>query len=348
MTDREYVKKTIIYTLIILVLISVTVIIIDPFIRYHKPFFSLAAVETDERSAVIGLARNMDYEVALLGSSMSENFVDSWFEDGHFGDSCVKLPLQGAHQSDYLPVFDEMVKNKKLKSIVFSLDNYLFEDNKEMDPLTIPEYFIKEPGIEDIYYLLNKSVVFNYLPRFLILNETEGHSDDNAYVWADRYQYSKYIARADYMATRRLEPLPEKEYDYYFERIDTLIGDLSKYIEERPDVTFYMYAPPYSILFWDVVSLGGNLTAEICGLSRLYEGLLKYPNVRIFYFQDDYEIICDLDHYRDYSHYDQGVNYRMYEAMKNGDHEVTMDTYYDTLLDMYNFAVEYDYESCFH
>ncbi|MCR5106555.1 MAG: hypothetical protein K6B28_00170 [Lachnospiraceae bacterium] len=348
MSDKQFTFKTILYTLILMVIIMITVIVIDPFIRYHKPFFGLAAVESEERSAAIGLARNMDYDTVLMGSSMSENFIDSWFEDGHFGESCVKIPLQGGHMDDYIPVLDEITQHEELKNVVFCLDNYLFNDDNGLYPPTIPDHFISKPGITDIYYLLNKSVVFYYLPKYLILNSMEGYSDDNAYVWANRYEFSKYIARADYMATRRLSALPESEYDYYFDNIDVLLEELEKYIEAREDVTFYFYAPPYSILFWDVTRLEGKLTAEICGLGKLYEELLKHPNVRLFYFQNDYDLITDLDHYRDYSHYDQGINRAMYEAMKNGDFELTTDTYYDTLLEMYYYALEYDYESCFH
>ena len=348
MNDRTFVFRTIIYTGVILLFLAGLVIVIDPFVRYHKPWFGLAAVETEERSAVIGLARNMDYDTALVGSSMSENFVDSWFEDGVFGKECLKVPLQGAYMQDYLPLLDELTDRKELRNLVFSLDNYLIDKEGSEDSISIPEYFIKKPSITDIYYLLNKSTLLVYIPMYLIRNGLEGRSDDNAYVWADRYAYSKYIARADYIATRKLVPEAEKVYDRLFEKTDMLISDIVPYIEKRPDVTFYLYAPPYSILFWDVCVRDGSLTAEICALSRLYEKLLSYDNVRLFYFQNNYGLITNLDHYRDYSHYDQGVNRFMYEAMRDGEWELTKETYYDTLLEMFYFARDYNYEQCFH
>ncbi len=348
MDSRKFTLRTITYTGVILIILAVSVCIIDPFVRYHKPWFGLAAVETEERSAVIGLARNMDYDTALVGSSMSENFVDSWFEDGVFGEKCLKAPLQGAFMGDYLPLLDELTDRKELKNLVFGLDNYLIDKEGATDSLSIPDYFIKQPSITDIYYLLNKSTLLVYIPVFFIRNSLEGRSDDNAYVWADRYTYSKYNARADYMTTRRLVAEPEKEFDRLFEKTDMLIADLTKYIEKRPDVTFYFYAPPYSILFWDVCVLDGSLTSEICALERLYSKLLSYDNVRLFYFQNNYEVITNLDHYRDYSHYEQAVNRMMYESMRDGKWELTKDNYYDTLLDMFYFARDYDYEQCFH
>ena len=97
MDAKKFIKKTIAYTLLVLAAIAALVIIIDPFTRYHAPWFGLAPVETDERTTAIGLARNLDYDTALVGSSMSENFNYKWFEDGIIGNKCVKIALQGAH-----------------------------------------------------------------------------------------------------------------------------------------------------------------------------------------------------------------------------------------------------------
>ena len=348
MDSKKYAVKTIAYTLIVLALIAVVIFITDPFVRYHKPLFGLAAAETDERSQVLGLARNLDYDTALIGSSMSENFRHSWFEDGIIAGKCVKLSLQGAHFSDYEPVFNEVLKKDSVKKIYFSLDNYLVEHEPSEHEKTIPDYLEGNPSANDVYYLLNKSVLIDYLPRFIINNVREGYSDDNAYSWDKYYTFDKYAARASYVGVRLLARRDEKPFDAFFPQCDELLNNLIPYIENNPDVEFNFYAAPYSILFWDDCLLEGNLTAEICGLEKLYNRLLDYDNVRIFYFQNDYELITDLDHYRDYSHFDKATSYYLYECMRDGNYEVTKATYYDTLLDMYNFALEYDYESCFH
>ncbi len=348
MNSKQFTQKAVLYTVAVLLFFTAAVIIIDPFVRYHKPWFGLAPVETEERSAVIGMARNLDYDTALVGSSMSENFIDSWFEDGVFGEHCLKAPLQGGFMVDYEPLLEELTDQPNLKNLVFCLDNYLIDQMETTNSISIPDYFVKEPSITDIYYILNKSTLLLYLPMYLINNVREGFSDDNAYVWADRYEYSKYAARAEYLPKRRMDTLPDKPFDRLFDKADKLIEQLNYFVEKRPDVTFYLYAPPYSILFWDVCVREGTLTSEICALERLYKELLSHDNVRLFYFQNDYDLITDLDHYRDYSHYDQGVNRFMYEAMRDGEWELTPENYYDTLLDMFYFARDYNYEQCFH
>ena len=346
MNAKQYSIRTIAYTVSALVLIAALVVLIDPFLHYHAPVGNLQAVETDERSSRIGVASNLHYETALIGSSMSENFVASWFDDGVFGESSVKICLQGAHFSDYAIILDEVCSHPEVKNIVFSLDNYLLMNNPDNYPVTIPSYLSNTDLIDDSYYVWNKSVLLEYIPKFLINNKVE--SADSAYVWADDYDFSQSIARNVYNGQRVLVPEEEKPFDTYFTFADRFLDDMRPYLEKRPDISFYFYASPYSIFYWDDCVRHGNLTAEICTLERVYKQLLSYDNVRIFYFQDDFDLITDLDHYRDYSHFDQSVNHYMYECMRDGKKEVSQDDYYDTLLAMYDFAHDFDYEPMFH
>ena len=345
---KNYFKKLVIWTLGLLFFIAVTVVIIDPFVHYHSPFFGLAACETDERGAMIGVAKNMDYDTALIGSSMSENFEAGWFEDGILGNKCVKLCMQGAHFDDFSRLLAVTLSKPETKRIVYSLDNYVLLNVPEEYPTTIPDYLENDSLSDDSYYLWNKSVVLYYLPIFLANNFMNDFSADTAYVWAKRDAFGKYIARATYTPVRLLERKEEEHDGAYLPYVDEFIAAITPYIESRPDVEFDFYVPPYSVLYWDDCVLNGRLTAEICALNVTYDKLLNYDNVRIFYFQDDYEITANLDNYKDYSHYNQPINYYIYESIRDGKHEITKDTCYDTLLKFYENAGSYDYESAFH
>lgn len=348
MDNKKFVKNTILYSAVILIVIAVTVVIIDPFSHYHMPLFNMGEVATDERTSLIGIAKNDNYEVALVGSSMSENFIDSWFEDGYFGKSAVKLCLQGAHFDDYEIILDEVIKHPELKTVVFGLDNYILTDDPSEQEITIPEYLYNDKLTDDSHYLWNKSVVFEFLPMFIINNILEKGSDDNAYVWENLFPYGKAASIASYISFRPEGPKEREASDTYFENADLFLSKFTKYIEARPDVRFYVYAPPYSILFWDYSLLNGRLEAEICLLERVYSKLLEYDNVELYYFQDDKDIITNLDNYRDYSHYKQAINYYMYSKMKKGEKRLTKDNYYDTLLNMFGYAMNYDYNSIFN
>lgn len=348
MSSKLFFVKTITYSIILLVIIGAAIIVVDPFVHYHRPWFSLAPVETDERGAQVGIARNTEYDTAMVGSSMSENFQASWFSTEPFGSKAVKLCMQGAHFADYEVLLDEVFKHDNVKTVVFSLDNYLLMNVPAEYPTTIPEYLSNDKLTDDADYFWNKSVAFYYLPIYLLNNIRDDFTEDYAYVWAPNYVFDKYVTRASYTPLRLLKQEDEQPFDAYFQYSNEFIANMTPYIESHPEVDFIFYAPPYSILYWDDSVRHGRLTAEICMLNDVYGKLLTYENVKLYYFQDRWEIISDLDNYKDYSHYSQEINKYMAECMHDGKYELTMDNYYDTLLDFYDTAVEYDYESAFH
>lgn len=348
MTSKKYIIKTITYFVIILIFLGIITVVLDPFSHFHDPLFGMGAVETNERSALIGVAKNSNYDTLLLGSSMSENFEDAWFEDGVIGNSAIKVCLQGAHFSDYKVILDEAINKPELKTVVFCLDTYLLTNNPDDNPVTIPEYLSNKKVWDDSYYVWNKSVIFEFLPKFIINNIRYKGSDDKAYVWSDDYEFGSKIAIREYINNRPIAISEMKKFDEYFDYSDQFINSIIPYIESRPDVSFIFYCPPYSMLFWDYSLRTGNIEAETCALERVMKELLTKENVRIFYFQDDINIVSNLDNYRDYSHFKQDVNRYMYECIRDGKKEVTNETYFDKLLNMYEYALEYDYESLFH
>lgn len=332
----------------VLVLIALITIVIDPFVHYHAPLFGLAAAETDERGQMIGVAKNVPYDTAIVGSSMSENFEAGWFSDGVIGNSTVKLSMQGAHFDDYSRLLNVVLSKPETKTVIISLDNYLILHNPEEFPTTIPDHLDNDTVTDDIYYLWNKSVSFVYLPQFIINNFTEGFSADSAYCWADMYKFDKYVATASYLPVRLMQQSDEEAFDTYYGYADEFLSGITPYIEARPDVTFMFYAPPYSILYWDDCILHGRLTAEICAINEVYKKLLEYDNVRLFYFQDDWDIITNLDNYKDYSHFSQDISHYIYECMRDGKCELTGETSFDTLLKFSEDVAAYDHESSFH
>ena len=54
------------------------------------------------------------------------------------------------------------------------------------------------------------------------------------------------------------------------------------------DTEFTFFFPPYSVLYWYKRYADGSLAAELAAQKQVVEALLAYPNVKIYYFQDDY------------------------------------------------------------
>ena len=84
--------------------------------------------------------------------------------------------------------------------------------------------------------------------------------------------------------------------------------------------------------------------------SRIEKQLNAYENVTVYFFPSQEDIICDLNHYADYSHYHPRYNRYMAECFVSGECLVAKDqesgkTMEEYLEDMRNIVENYDFES---
>lgn len=124
--------------------------------------------------------------------------------------------------------------------------------------------------------------------------------------------------------------------------------NVTKYIEKYPNTTFKIFFPPYSILDWDSANQTNLIDDKIAVTKQVMQDLLQYENVEMYYFQNIEEIVTNLNNYKDYSHYNEEINYYIFECMcKTGNHRITEQNYLEEIEKMYNLAVNYDYDKIF-
>ena len=75
------------------------------------------------------------------------------------------------------------------------------------------------------------------------------------------------------------------------------------------------------------------------------EELLKAPNIKLYSFCNNFELVCDLDNYKDQAHYGEWVNSWILEWIKSGEWRLTKDNYLEYLREIRNFYNNYDYSS---
>lgn len=126
-----------------------------------------------------------------------------------------------------------------------------------------------------------------------------------------------------------------------------LDANICPYIEANPDTEFYIFYPPYSILFWNDVLRENHMEATMKEYEYMTERLLAYDNVRVFFFPNQEWIICDLDNYADYSHYHPDINRYMTECFVSGECEVTEENLTGELSKMRDIVAAYDFEELF-
>ncbi len=77
------------------------------------------------------------------------------------------------------------------------------------------------------------------------------------------------------------------------------------------------------------------------------EMLLQCPNVKLYNFHDKYDIITNLDNYRDKEHYASHVNSMILEWIAVGDGLVTQENYRARYDQERSYYSKYNYEQIF-
>lgn len=330
-----------------LLLMAGLVVYVDPFFQYHKPLKGFPYLVDNQVNQNPGLARHMDYEGILLGSSMTTSFNTDWFED-ILGIRTQKLSYNGAYPKDQSIIMDIVFQSKKdqVKAVFLGIDEGTYSGDVNQTKFPVTDYLYDDKVWNDIPYLLNKDVILDYILRPLADRKDQSDWAELYKPWWQDEHYSKALVLMYYQeAEEKKEALPE---DAFIEAVEAnLSANIIPYIEAHPETEFYLFYPPYSILYWNDVVRQKELDAVIRKLEYMTQRLLAYENVRVFLFQNQREIVCNLNNYADYTHYHKNVCKYMVESFQNGNGELTLENYRAQFADLKKMAAEYDYASIF-
>ena len=93
---------------------------------------------------------------------------------------------------------------------------------------------------------------------------------------------------------------------------------LTAQVEAHPETTFKFFFSPYSMLWWDNAFRTGERDAVIYNEKQAVKALLQYDNAEIYFYQDDREIITNLDLYMDMVHFSKDINYYVFDKLAKG------------------------------
>ena len=79
--------------------VAALVIYVDPFFHYHRPLENFPYQVDNQLSQNPGMAKHMDYDSVILGSSMTVNFNTDWFLE-LMDLNTIKLSYSGAYPKD--------------------------------------------------------------------------------------------------------------------------------------------------------------------------------------------------------------------------------------------------------
>ncbi|MDE7048108.1 hypothetical protein [Parablautia intestinalis] len=306
-------------------LAAALVVYVDPFFHYHSPLKGFPYLVDNQLSQNPGMAAHMEYDSVILGSSMTVNFQTSWFKE-LMGLNAIKLSYSGAFPKDQANIMDIIFERdpgsskkekKKVKKVFLGVDVITYTGGVDETKYPVPEYLYDDNYLNDIKYLLNKDVILNYILRPMADPDPTDLSNVYASWWTEEY-YSEQWVLHNYTSPEQV--VEETARGAYLASVEkNLAVNICPYIEQNPETEFIVFFPPYSILFWNDVLKENHLEATMEEYRYITERLNAYENVKVYFFPDREEIICDLNHYADYSHYHPRYNRYMAECFASGE-----------------------------
>lgn len=332
-----------------LITIGVCVYITDPFFHYHKPYTNKFYYQlNNQRSQNNGICKHFDYNAIITGTSMSENFMTSELNELFDVDS-VKVCFFGASYkelNDNLQVALE--NNPNIKLIIRGLDyDQLFSDKDSMrfDESTYPTYLYDNNPFNDVKYLYNQDVVFGRVYSMLTYRNSGITSFDDYSNWQNDYPFGPEYVLKDGITFTPSSTYLHLSKDEEKNLKETLNQNLIALANEYPNVEYYCFIPPYSIVWWNNLNNDGTIYKQIEAEQCFIETILENSNIRLFSFNNRTDITTNLNLYRDYVHYNEDVNSQILHCLKNGEYELTKENYMDYLKTEIAFYTSYDYPS---
>lgn len=350
MSYKVFFISTLSILLAVLLALFSAMVIVDPFFHFHQPLDCLGYPIHNQRYQNDGILRNFDYDSIITGTSMTENFSASQWDE-LFDAKTVKVSLSGSYLKETTDRIERAFAcGKQIRYVVRSLDFYsLNVDKNTLTDYAYPEYLYDDKVLNDVKYIFNKSVFFNgLLPVLNPMKESkETPNFDEAYNWSHRFSYGKQPVLDRYTRPEKSEPLPS-DISYAKDTIrENIQQNIVRLALEHPQTQFYLFFPPYNIITWDSWDRWGILLFNIEIMRYTSELLCGYDNIHLFSFNDDFDMICNFDNYKDLEHYGDWINRDILNNMKSGKgriHSGNVNAHFDSMAKFYS---TYNYDTIF-
>lgn len=129
--------------------------------------------------------------------------------------------------------------------------------------------------------------------------------------------------------------------------LDNIKQNVTELAQNNPAVEIYLFYSPYSIVWWDRNNNNGLIDYYIEAMEIIAEEAVKYDNIKLFDFCSNYELVCNLNKYKDHIHYSAEINSDMLVWMKEGKYLLTKDNYKNHFDELRDFYLNYDYDTFF-
>jgi len=294
--------------------------LVDPFyvynVRGHNNYYY------GQRYTNPGLARNIDYDTAIIGSSHTENTLGSYVSSV-MNVKALKLSMADATAYEYKLLLDVVLGRENTKNIIWGLDYFSFlgDDDRVSEGGSFP-YHLFDIGMEKFFkYTLSKDTLENSLRA---ITDRGIIGIDNLNTWNDPNSFGRdkliYAFENECRHPRtilRNKLIPESDIKSNVEK------NLKNIIASRPDVKFKLFLPSYSAAYHVFIR---DYSPALFNAQLEFRYLLEQlneemENVELYDFQQ-LPLTQDDSLYLDLTHYNRGVNELLIDYIDQGEYLV--------------------------
>lgn len=331
MKASKWLFLTIIITCAAICALGVIAFIVDPYMHYRMTYDKYFL-----RSNLVtaGIIKNHDYDAVLIGSSMVQNFqMDSFREK--LQSNPIKVTMGGIKFQEVEKMVELVNAANKCRKMFIGVDFYLFTQDGH-DESRFPDYLSDNNVLNDYKYLLGYETWMRFMPIDLVFyilpragiklppNFSDKTAIDKLDEWQHHFSFGREEIIKNYSSSVRETSTPD---------IDDLYGRMTAKIDDyiaifdfnNGDREYVFFFPPYSALFWHTSKVDKYFDVYMMAKAYIVEKLSEAPNVSVFDFQSIPQI-CDLDNYKDSTHYIAEINEFMVDCFKLGEYKTTKET----------------------
>lgn len=349
MESKKWIRIFLIVLIALLLFAGSLVLIIDPFFHYRAPQSFWKYTLKEERYQNNGILKYFNYDSIITGTSHTENFKTSEF-DSLFNCNSVKVSLSGAQFKELANQTRWAINNKKnLKYILYGItyEDILLDKNFS-EYKDFPTYLYDDNILNDYKYIFNVSALKCALKNLIYtINNYKNTSFDEYANWNSIFPFSKEETLKEY---KRIESkldaknLTKEERKTIEENLKQNFIDI---INLNKDIKYYIFFAPHSIAWWDQANQTGDILKYLEAEEIFINTLLEFDNVKLYSFFNKYDLICNLDKYRDLTHYSEDVNSQILKWIKNDEYLITKENKDGYLKEEREFYLSYDYDAIF-
>ena len=332
MKTKDFCLIVVFGTILLLAALALPTIVVDPCFHYRAP--EGVYLLHNQRYQNDGIIRHFEYDAMITGSSMTENFKASQL-DSLFHVCSIKVPYAGARFKEIDRAVNAAIEsNENLKLVVRSLDLPILDAEKDSVRYdNCPTYLYDDNLLNDVNYVLNKQILLEQTREFVKNRQANEESTgfDEYSSWGVDVTLSEIYKNVEFPDVKdeiELRTFTKEDQKRVQENIRQNVVNTAI---ENPEVTFYLFFPPYSCIFYDELIRNGELDYQIAVQKCAIEEMLGYDNIKLYSFCNWYDVTCDLGRYMDMEHYDAVVSSSILEKMKREEGLLTKNNYQEHL-----------------